>query len=180
ITREADREIGLIGHAEGDLLTQLKWNKRLREIDPIRAQAEQETGARWEDLSDSAKSYWRMKIGHPGWQVRPNLFTDMTGSIIEESQSQDVQIFFNLVYGYIAHSVTAPSVTAPPGGPGPGPVPKIRMGDVKSLYDKTALSDLSEMDAREAYSRALGKSVRVYGTDNSNTGLALYDPDTGN
>src|SRR5262249_51826589 len=93
---------------------------RLREIDPIRAQVEQETGARWEDLSDSAKSYWRMKKGHPQWEVRPNLFTDMTGSIVEQSQSQDVQIFFDLVYGYIAHTVTAPSVTAPPGGLGPG------------------------------------------------------------
>jgi hypothetical protein len=54
------------------------------------------------------------------------------------------------------------------------------MGDVKSIYDKTALEDLSEMDAREVYDRALGKAVRRYGADNSNTGLALYDPATGN
>ena len=62
---------------------------------------------------------------------------------------------------------------------GPAVPPKIRMGDVKSIDDKNALRALSEMDAREKYSRALGKSVRVYGTDNSNTGLAMYDPRTG-
>ena len=75
ITRDISRELDLISHAKGDLLFNLRMNERIREIDPVRAYVEQKIGENWNDLSESAKSYWRMKIGHPEWQVRPNLFT---------------------------------------------------------------------------------------------------------
>jgi hypothetical protein len=66
------------------------------------------------DLSESARSYWRMKIGHPEWQVRPNPLLNMTGSILKESQSTDVQIFQAAVVG----SMTIFAMRGMPGGLG--------------------------------------------------------------
>ena len=90
--RRISREQRLIDDAKGQLILMQRWNERLIEIDPVRELAERATGTRWEDLSDSARSYWRMKIGHPEWQLQPNPLLDMTGSILEKSQSKDVGI----------------------------------------------------------------------------------------
>jgi RHS repeat-associated protein len=112
LVRQISREQSLIAHAGGTLISMLKLNQRRREIDPVREQAEQITGERWEDLSDSARRYWRMKLGHPEWQVRPNIVLDMTGSIVEESQSTDVQIF----QGSMMAGIIGSAMTPKPGG----------------------------------------------------------------
>ena len=53
----------------------------------------------WSQLSSSAQSYWKMKRDHPEWQIKSNLFLDMTGAIVEESQSADVQIVQGIFIG---------------------------------------------------------------------------------
>lgn len=93
ILKALGQEQSWISHAIGNLRSMQKINQRLREIDPVREQIEIVTGKKYEDFSQSARSYWRMKIGHPEWQLKTNAWMYMTGSIVEESQSTDVQIF---------------------------------------------------------------------------------------
>ncbi len=84
------REQSLLAHARGTLIFREKLNERRREVAPWIEYAEQDTGKRWEDISESAKSYWKAIIGHPEWAVPGNL---LTGAILDESQSTDVQFF---------------------------------------------------------------------------------------
>lgn len=92
------REQSLVSHAQGTLISMQKWNRRLRQVEPWRDAAEKATGTKWDDLSESAQSYWKSKIGHPDWAIPGNAFT---GAILDESQSTDVQIFHTAMVGTI-------------------------------------------------------------------------------
>jgi RHS repeat-associated protein len=91
-----NKTLGWIAHAKGDLITMQKWNKRIREVAPWIEYAEKDTGKRWEDISESGRSYWEQKIGHPERAIR-GLW--LTGAIEDESQSTDVQVFQAAVIG---------------------------------------------------------------------------------
>jgi len=111
------REQSLIAHARGTLITMQKINERRNEITPWIDVAEEATGKKWEDLSDSAQSYWKMKVGHRDWQVKSNLFLLMTDAIVKESQSTDVQIFQGVMVG----AIFGPMMTPKPKLPAPPP-----------------------------------------------------------
>lgn len=66
----------------------------------------------WDKLSDSAQSYWESKLDHPEWEIKPNVLNTMTNEIVKESQSQDVQFFFNTMYGYMTFSATTTPTTS--------------------------------------------------------------------
>jgi RHS repeat-associated protein len=142
------REQSLISHAQGTLITMLKVNQRRWEIDPVRERTEQLTGKKWEDLSGSAKSYWRMKLGHPEWQVRPNIILDMTGSIVEESQSTDVQIIHNSLMGGLLATAMRPNVPTRIGASG-------TLDDCAACTASRAIDDLTgvEVSAKDLISK---------------------------
>jgi hypothetical protein len=91
--QEADGSI--VNHLIGELIGRLNLNKRMLEVKSA------EELKRWNSLSDAAKSYENMVNNHPEWRVQSNPLLDMTGSILEESQSTDVQIIHNAVMGAI-------------------------------------------------------------------------------
>ena len=82
----------------------------------------------WSQLSSAAQNYWRMRRDHPEWRVRGNVLTDMTGAIVEESQSADVQIVTGILAGGLTSGLPsrpvapAPRVRPPaPAAPRPAP-----------------------------------------------------------
>ncbi|MCK1642487.1 VCBS repeat-containing protein [Bradyrhizobium sp. 157] len=77
--------------------------------------------AQWRQLSPAAKNYWTMKRDHPEWQVKSNAFLDMTGAIVEESQSADVQIVMSIFTAGLMRA--APPKALPPGPPPPKALP---------------------------------------------------------
>jgi RHS repeat-associated protein len=106
---------------------------------PWIGRVEQETGKKWEDLSDSAQSYWKMKLGHPEWQVQSNPVLDMTGSIVQESQSTDVQVFQQAIVGTIfGNAMARPRPTTKSGEFNVKEMPNPRLKDEPSIIDSDA------------------------------------------
>ena len=100
------RELSFIAHAKGELIGNLRMNwKRRAVIDG----AERDAGKKWDDLSESAQNYYKMKLGHPEWQVPGNALIDQ---IVDESQSVDVQIFENAAFA----GVVGPAMASPTEG----------------------------------------------------------------
>jgi RHS repeat-associated protein len=118
LANSRSRDASLILHIIGDLRSEVKIAERQaskpywrRRLDNPQWVADWQAGR----LSDANKSYWSAKLDHPEWENKPNALNTMTRSIVDESQSMDVQIFFNTVYGFMAHTVTAtPNTRTPP------------------------------------------------------------------
>ena len=106
--RGLDQDASILSHLLGDLRSMLLVDKRFREIDP---KGELE---RWNNLSEAEKNYESMIINHPEWRVQSNPLLDMTGSIMEESQSTDVAVFQAAVVGGILACAMPPKVVGPP------------------------------------------------------------------
>jgi RHS repeat-associated protein len=117
---EMYRERSAIAHAQETLINELRMTERRTIIDV----AERETGNKFADLSESAKSYWRMKVGHPEWQVGENVLNKLTGPIEQESLSTDVVIFQAAVMAAIMAMAMVPKGGAPPPTPKPLPAPE--------------------------------------------------------
>jgi hypothetical protein len=98
-------DAAVVTHLIGDLQSRLLLNKRLQ----------------WAKLSQAEKNYQNMIRNHPEWRVKSNFMLDMTGSIVDESQSQDVAVFQTAVIGAIIASAMAlkPAPTTPPEEPPP-------------------------------------------------------------
>ena len=97
-------EASIISHLIGDLQTRLLINKRLK----------------WNRLSQAEKNYQNMIVNHPEWRVRSNFILDMTGAIVDESQSTDVAVFQAAVIGaIIAMAMPTKPVRVPPTKPIP-------------------------------------------------------------
>lgn len=90
-------DASILSHIIGDLLSDAK----LAEV-------------QWGQLSQSAKNYWLMKRDHPEWQVQGNALLDMTGAIIQESQSLDVQFVMSILVGAMTDAPPRRPVTAGP------------------------------------------------------------------
>jgi hypothetical protein len=80
-----NKDASIIVHVIGELQSRLKINDRLR----------------WNALPQAERDRLNMVINHPEWRVKSNAMLDMTGAIVEESQSLDVQMFQALVIGNI-------------------------------------------------------------------------------
>jgi hypothetical protein len=107
----------ILGHLIGDLKGRLLMNKRLREMDNANELE------RWNNLSDSEKSLESWTKNHPEMRVPSNFMNDMTGSIMEESQSTDVGVFQALIVGALTDLAMSPTVEAPAPSPAtPGPL----------------------------------------------------------
>ncbi len=78
-------DAGVIAHLIGDLQMRLKMNDQLK----------------WNALPQAEKDRLNMVVNHPEWRVKSNLMLDMTGAIVEESQSTDVQVFQAAIVGTI-------------------------------------------------------------------------------
>jgi hypothetical protein len=81
-------DASMLSHVIGDLFTEANFAE-----------------VQWRQLSQSAKSYWLMKRDHPEWQVAGNPLLDMTGAIVDESQSADVQFVMSI---FVAAMTAAP------------------------------------------------------------------------
>jgi RHS repeat-associated protein len=127
-----------------------KTETNTRKEFPWISRVEQEEGKKWEDLSDSAQSYWKMKLGHPEWQVQRNSLLDMTGSIVEESQSTDVQLIQGAMLGGILGNAMA------------RPEPITRSGElnVKDMPNPTVKDEPAVIDSDADYSGVTAKSAR--------------------
>ena len=109
-----DTDASIITHLIGDLRSRVLMNKRMREMDGA---GELE---RWKNFSECERNYESMIKNHPEWRVRSNPLLDMTGSIMEESQSTDVAIFQAAVTGAIIANAMSPRMATPtPATPGP-------------------------------------------------------------
>jgi Domain of unknown function (DUF4157) len=117
-----DEDASILSHIIGDLLGDAK----LAEV-------------QWRQLSPSAKSYWLMKRDHPEWQVRGNALLDMTGAIVQESQSADVQFVMAIFVDAMAAApprrpVTANAKTLPTGPPAPPPKPPALSAEIDKAF----------------------------------------------
>ncbi|WP_271589181.1 SpvB/TcaC N-terminal domain-containing protein [Bradyrhizobium sp. CCBAU 53415] len=90
----------------------------------------------WNKLSSSAQNYWKMKIDHADWQIKGNILTDMTGSIVNESQSADVQIVMGIFVGAMVAGLPGP-------GGGGGQRPPNPFSGLTDAEIDTALSSMS-------------------------------------
>ena len=112
-----NQDANILSHNLGGLMSMLNIDKRMRELDP--------TGEleRWNNLSEAERNYENMIINHPDWRVRSNPLLDMTGSIMEQSQSTDVAVFQAAVVGGILACAMPPKVGVPARSPAtPGPI----------------------------------------------------------
>jgi RHS repeat-associated protein len=89
-------DASIITHMIGGLLFDIKMGEK-----------------QWNALSDANKGYWGMKLDHPEWAVKPNALNMMTGAIVTESMSTDVQIFQNIAMGFITMSAMPSKAPAP-------------------------------------------------------------------
>jgi RHS repeat-associated protein len=80
-------DANLLMHIIGDLMLDVRLGEK-----------------QWNDLSESAQSYWHSKLDHPEWAVPGNAFT---GAIVDESMSLDVNFVQGTIVGYMGHSVTS-------------------------------------------------------------------------
>ncbi|HEX2269885.1 MAG TPA: RHS repeat-associated core domain-containing protein [Pyrinomonadaceae bacterium] len=107
------REQSFIAHAKGHLLAMARIHARRNQIAPWIDVAEQATGKKWEDLSRSAQSYWKMKVGNADWQNKSNFLNEMNNAFVKESQSTDVQIFHGAMMGGIIGPTVTPKGKVP-------------------------------------------------------------------
>jgi hypothetical protein len=76
---------GIITHLMGDLRSRLLMDENLRKPDAERD--------RWNSLSQADRNYETWTKAHPEMRVGGNPLATMTGSIVDQSQSQDVAVF---------------------------------------------------------------------------------------
>ncbi|VVQ21613.1 SpvB/TcaC N-terminal domain-containing protein [Pseudomonas fluorescens] len=92
-------DASIIVHMIADMLLEMKLGEK-----------------QWNALSDANKRYWGMKLDHPEWAVKPNALNMMTGAIMTESMSTDVQVFQGIAMGFLTMS----AMPAKPKAPVPG------------------------------------------------------------
>jgi RHS repeat-associated protein len=92
-----EHDASLMFHIIGDLMFEIKISEM-----------------QWNQLSDANKGYWGMKLDHPDWAVKPNVLNTVTGAIVTESLSMDVNVFMNIAVGFITTSVIPPTPKSTP------------------------------------------------------------------
>ncbi|MEU1596502.1 SpvB/TcaC N-terminal domain-containing protein [Streptomyces sp. NPDC005708] len=136
---DISREQSFIAHARGNLISMQKVNDRLRQVAPWREAAERATGKSWDDLSSGAQNYWKSKIGHPEWAIKPNVLNTMTKAIVDESQSTDVQVFHAAMVGTIfAMAMARPRPMTRSGEINAKSMPNPKLKDEPSVIDSDA------------------------------------------